>query len=118
MHPYQRDFIDLALARDVLRFGEFTLKSGRQSPYFFNLGRIDSGAALARLGEAYAAAMARAEGGTRGPLPRLALRDHAAADDGEGGRSLLCALPGAICIERDTTRCPGEVHPCSWQFLE
>ena len=61
MHPYQRDFIDLALARDVLRFGEFTLKSGRQSPYFFNLGRIDSGAALARLGEAYAAAMVRAE---------------------------------------------------------
>ncbi|WP_424683756.1 orotate phosphoribosyltransferase [Frateuria sp. YIM B11624] len=61
MHPYQRDFIDLALARDVLRFGEFTLKSGRQSPYFFNLGRIDSGAALARLGEAYAATMVRAE---------------------------------------------------------
>jgi len=61
MHPYQRDFIDLALARDVLRFGDFTLKSGRQSPYFFNLGRIDSGAALARLGEAYAAAMVRAE---------------------------------------------------------
>ena len=61
MHPYQRDFIDLALARDVLRFGEFTLKSGRQSPYFFNLGRIDSGAALARLGEAYAAAMVRAK---------------------------------------------------------
>jgi orotate phosphoribosyltransferase len=61
MQPYQRDFIELALARDVLRFGEFTLKSGRQSPYFFNLGRIDSGAALARLGEAYAAAMVRAE---------------------------------------------------------
>jgi orotate phosphoribosyltransferase len=61
MQPYQRDFIDLALARDVLRFGDFTLKSGRQSPYFFNLGRIDSGAALARLGEAYAAALVRAE---------------------------------------------------------
>jgi orotate phosphoribosyltransferase len=60
MQPYQRDFIDLALAREVLRFGDFTLKSGRQSPYFFNLGRIDSGAALARLGEAYAAAMVRA----------------------------------------------------------
>jgi orotate phosphoribosyltransferase len=60
MQPYQRDFIDLALARDVLRFGDFTLKSGRQSPYFFNLGRIDSGAALARLGEAYAAALVRA----------------------------------------------------------
>ncbi|MDE2307369.1 MAG: orotate phosphoribosyltransferase [Xanthomonadaceae bacterium] len=57
MHDYQRDFIDLSLQREVLRFGEFTLKSGRQSPYFFNMGRIDSGAALARLGRAYAAAL-------------------------------------------------------------
>ena len=59
MHDYQRDFIDLTLEREVLRFGEFTLKSGRHSPYFFNLGRIDSGAALARLGRAYAAALER-----------------------------------------------------------
>ncbi|MDE2154774.1 MAG: orotate phosphoribosyltransferase [Xanthomonadaceae bacterium] len=57
MHDYQRDFIELTLQREVLRFGEFTLKSGRQSPYFFNLGRIDSGAALARLGRAYAATL-------------------------------------------------------------
>lgn len=57
MHDYQRDFIDLTLQREVLRFGEFTLKSGRQSPYFFNMGRIDSGAALAQLGRAYAHAL-------------------------------------------------------------
>ena len=57
MHDYQRDFIRLTLQREVLRFGEFTLKSGRQSPYFFNMGRIDSGAALAQLGRAYAAAL-------------------------------------------------------------
>ena len=57
MHDYQRDFIDLTLERGVLRFGDFTLKSGRQSPYFFNLGRIDSGAALGRLGRAYASAL-------------------------------------------------------------
>ena len=56
MHDYQRDFIELTLQRDVLRFGDFTLKSGRQSPYFFNMGRLDSGAALAQLGRAYAAA--------------------------------------------------------------
>ena len=55
MHDDQRDFIDLTLQREVLRFGEFTLKSGRISPYFFNMGRIDSGAALAQLGRAYAA---------------------------------------------------------------
>ena len=57
MHDYQRDFIELTLRREVLRFGQFTLKSGRQSPYFFNLGRIDSGVALAQLGRAYAAAL-------------------------------------------------------------
>ncbi|MDE1893130.1 MAG: orotate phosphoribosyltransferase [Xanthomonadaceae bacterium] len=60
MHDYQRDFIRLTLQREVLRFGDFTLKSGRQSPYFFNMGRIDSGAALAQLGRAYAAAMINA----------------------------------------------------------
>ena len=57
LHDYQREFIDLMLQRDVLRFGEFTLKSGRISPYFFNLGRLDSGAALSQLGQAYAQAL-------------------------------------------------------------
>jgi orotate phosphoribosyltransferase len=48
------DLLELFIEQSVLRFGEFTLKSGRQSPYFFNLGAINSGAAIARLGEAYA----------------------------------------------------------------
>lgn len=59
MLPTQRAFLDLAIARNVLRFGEFTLKSGRSSPYFFNAGLFDSGAALATLGTAYAEAAAR-----------------------------------------------------------
>jgi orotate phosphoribosyltransferase len=57
MHDYQRDFLDFAIDRGVLRFGAFTLKSGRVSPYFFNAGLFNSGAALARLGRYYAAAI-------------------------------------------------------------
>lgn len=51
---HQREFVDFALAHDVLSFGDFTLKSGRRSPYFFNAGRFDSGARLAALGGFYA----------------------------------------------------------------
>lgn len=58
MQDHQRRFFDLALRCEVLRFGEFTLKSGRVSPYFFNAGRFDSGAALRSLGECYVAALA------------------------------------------------------------
>lgn len=54
MHAHQRQFLELAVSRNVLRFGEFTLKSGRISPYFFNAGLFDSGAALAGLGDCYA----------------------------------------------------------------
>jgi orotate phosphoribosyltransferase len=57
MHPHQRDFLDLALRLGVLRFGKFTLKSGRESPYFFNAGLFDTGSAIAGLGRAYADAL-------------------------------------------------------------
>lgn len=57
MHDYQREFIEFALDRGVLTFGEFTLKSGRTSPYFFNAGLFDTGSALAELGRHYAAAI-------------------------------------------------------------
>jgi orotate phosphoribosyltransferase len=58
MQEYQQEFIDLALANQVLRFGQFTLKSGRQSPYFFNAGLFNTGAAVATLGRCYARALA------------------------------------------------------------
>ncbi len=57
MQKYQREFIDLALQRGVLKFGEFTLKSGRTSPYFFNAGLFQTGEDLSRLGDYYAAAL-------------------------------------------------------------
>lgn len=57
MHEYQRDFIRFAIDRGVLRFGEFTLKSGRISPYFFNAGLFNTGSALAQLGRFYASAV-------------------------------------------------------------
>lgn len=57
MHAYQKEFLDFAVAADVLRFGQFTLKSGRISPYFFNTGLFNTGDRLARLGRFYAQAI-------------------------------------------------------------
>lgn len=57
MQQYKQDFIEFALQREVLKFGEFTLKSGRTSPYFFNAGLFNTGNDLAKLGRFYAAAL-------------------------------------------------------------
>ena len=57
MESYKIEFIKFALSRNVLKFGEFALKSGRKSPYFFNAGLFSTGADLARLGEFYAKAI-------------------------------------------------------------
>ncbi|MGE0485105.1 MAG: orotate phosphoribosyltransferase [Gammaproteobacteria bacterium] len=125
MHDYQREFIEFAVQRGALRFGEFTLKSGRQSPYFFNTGAFDSGAALDRLGRAYAAAIvAHAppfdlvygpayKGIPLGAAITIALaRDFdrdvpfcfnrkEAKDHGEGGSTLGAPLAGRVLIVDD-----------------
>ncbi len=125
MHAYQRSFIEFALARKALRFGSFTLKSGRRSPYFFNTGTFDSGAALARLGESYAAALMASglgfdmlfgpayKGIPLGAAVAIALaREHGrdvpfcfnrkeAKDHGEGGMTLGAPLAGRVLIVDD-----------------
>jgi len=60
MQEYQKQFIDFVIQHEILQFGEFTLKSGRQSPYFFNAGLFNTGAKLAFLGSSYAAAIQQA----------------------------------------------------------
>jgi orotate phosphoribosyltransferase len=57
MHPYQKEFIEFCLTHNVLTFGDFTLKSGRRCPYFFNAGKFNSGQALRALGQFYAEAI-------------------------------------------------------------
>ena len=57
MHAYQKEFIDFVIENNILRFGQFTLKSGRTSPYFFNAGLFNTGQALKFLGECYASAI-------------------------------------------------------------
>jgi orotate phosphoribosyltransferase len=125
MDTHQRQFIELALAHGVLRFGRFTLKSGRESPYFFNAGLFNTGAALAALGRFYAHAIVQAEIGFDmlfGPaykgIPLAAvtaatLAEHhrldrpycfnrkEAKDHGEGGRLIGAPLAGRVLMIDD-----------------
>lgn len=122
---YQQEFIEFALQSEVLRFGEFTLKSGRLSPYFFNTGRFDTGARLARLGRFYARAIEEAGLGYDmlfGPAYKgiplasavaVALADSfgrdvpycfnrkEVKDHGEGGITFGAALRGRVLIIDD-----------------
>jgi orotate phosphoribosyltransferase len=125
MQPYQREFLELALRRNALRFGEFTLKSGRKSPYFFNAGLFDSGAALDALGRAYAQAAVDSgiafdmlfgpaykgialAAATAVALAREQARDvpvafnrKEAKDHGEGGMLIGAPLRGRVLIVDD-----------------
>jgi orotate phosphoribosyltransferase len=116
MQAYQRDFIRFAIERGVLRFGQFTLKSGRISPYFFNAGLFDSGLALAQLGRFYAAAVVASgidfdvlfgpayKGIPLAATTAVALAEHhrkEAKDHGEGGTLVGAPLAGRVLIIDD-----------------
>ena len=125
MQAYQREFINLCLELGVLRFGEFRLKSGRVSPYFFNAGLFNTGYAAARLGRYYAAAIAASDvkfdmlfgpaykGIPLAALTAAALAEHQDKDvpfaynrkeakaHGEGGDIVGAPLDGRVLIVDD-----------------
>src|SRR5665213_301858 len=125
MHNYQLEFIDLAMSREMLRFGRFTLKSGRESPYFFNAGLFSDGESILQLGRHYAAALKYSEleydmlfGPAYKGIPLVtataigladqhsrnvpyAFNRKEAKDHGEGGNIVGTALKGRVVIVDD-----------------
>jgi orotate phosphoribosyltransferase len=125
MKAFQQAFIEFAIARGVLKFGEFTLKSGRKSPYFFNAGLFNRGGDLARLGRYYADALTDAgidfdvlfgpayKGIPIATTTAVALADHhdmdvpycfnrkEAKDHGEGGNLVGSPLEGKVMLVDD-----------------
>lgn len=125
MQEYQRTFIDLAMSRNALRFGSFKLKSGRESPYFFNAGLFNDGEAIAVLGQCYAASLMRSgleydmlfgpayKGIPLATTTAVALAEHhrrnvpwafnrkEAKDHGEGGNIVGSPLKGRVVIVDD-----------------
>ncbi|EMD7552313.1 orotate phosphoribosyltransferase [Cronobacter sakazakii] len=125
MKPYQRQFIEFALNKKVLKFGEFTLKSGRQSPYFFNAGLFNTGRDLALLGRFYAEALVDSgvdfdllfgpayKGIPIATTTAVALAEHherdvpycfnrkEAKDHGEGGNLVGSPLQGRVMLVDD-----------------
>ena len=98
MKAWQRQFIEFALNKGVLKFGEFTLKSGRKSPYFFNAGLFNTGRDLALLGRFYAQALV--DGGVDFDVPYCFNRKEA-KDHGEGGLLVGSPLQGKVMLVDD-----------------
>lgn len=125
MKAWQREFIEFAISKQVLKFGEFTLKSGRKSPYFFNAGLFNTGRDLAQLGRFYAQALVDSgidfdllfgpayKGIPIATTTAVALADHhqrdlpycfnrkEAKDHGEGGVLVGSPLEGRVMLVDD-----------------
>jgi orotate phosphoribosyltransferase len=125
MQDYQKQFLDYVISRNILRFGDFTLKSGRQSPYFFNAGLFNTGQALAFIGRCYAACIQDSgieydvifgpayKGIPLAAATSVALSEHYAVDSpycfnrkepkshGEGGTIVGAALAGRVLVIDD-----------------
>lgn len=125
MKAWQREFIEFAISKQVLKFGEFTLKSGRKSPYFFNAGLFNTGRDLAQLGRFYAQALVDSgidfdllfgpayKGIPIATTTAVALADHhqrdlpycfnrkEAKDHGEGGLLVGSPLEGRVMLVDD-----------------
>ncbi|HVV69658.1 MAG TPA: orotate phosphoribosyltransferase [Gammaproteobacteria bacterium] len=134
METYQREFIEFALHYKALLFGEFTLKSGRKSPYFFNMGCFNTGQAIAKLGWFYATAIRQAQveydvlfGPAYKGIPlvtgtAIALAEHYAVDKpycfnrkeaknyGEGGMIVGAPLAGRVLMIDDVISAGVTVH--------
>lgn len=134
MDEHKKDFIEFAIRCNVLRFGEFVLKSGRKSPYFFNSGLFDSGGKLSRLAQHYARAMENSGidydmlyGPAYKGIPlvaavSVALNEHFGKDlpycfnrkepkdHGEGGLVIGAALKGRILIVDDVVSAGNSVR--------
>lgn len=125
MQDYQQDFLEFVIANNILRFGEFTLKSGRKSPYFFNAGLFNTGEKLGFLANCYAAAIADANiefdvlfgpaykgiplaattamalSGSQGINKPYCFNRKEAKDHGEGGNIVGAELTGKVLIIDD-----------------
>jgi orotate phosphoribosyltransferase len=125
MQDFRKEFLEFAIRRNVLQFGEFTLKSGRNSPYFFNTGLFNHGRDLAELGRFYASAIIQSgidfdmifgpayKGIPLAAATAIALADHfdrdvpyafdrkEAKDHGEGGNIVGAVLEGKVLIIDD-----------------
>ncbi|CUS21436.1 LAQU0S03e02564g1_1 [Lachancea quebecensis] len=144
LEDYQKNFLDLALESQALKFGTFTLKSGRQSPYFFNLGQFNTGKLLSNLATAYAIAIIQSDlkfdvvfgpaykgiplaaivcvklaeiGGTKFQNVQYSFNRKEAKDHGEGGTIVGASLEGQRVLIIDDVMTAGTAINEAFQII-